>query len=154
LAKLEQAESNVAEWRNGRRVFEELVAPRAVTLHHAAAHFAITSLFTSYGAHEERYGFDVDFADAEQRRAAKARLGLGRLVVRHERTERAVNVDYAVIHLGDHNLGGGIRTDPGDAAHAAMRHEISAVFSRLDLPEVLRALERHFPGGVYSLRSI
>src|SRR5207344_841922 len=32
--------------------------------------------------------------------------------------------------------------------------EIGAVFARLDLPEVLRALERQFPGGVYSLRGI
>jgi hypothetical protein len=35
-----------------------------------------------------------------------------------------------------------------------MKSEVGAVFARLDLPEVLRALERHFPGGVYSLRGI
>lgn len=154
LAALAEARSNVTEWRDGRRVFEQLVEPRSVSLHGAAAHFAITSLFTSYGAHEERYGFDVDFIAPEQRRAAKARLGFGQLVLLHERTEAAVHVDYAVIHLGDHNLGGGVRTYPGVAAHKSMRDEISAVFSRLDLPEVLRALERHFPGAVYSLRGI
>ena len=154
LATLAEARSNVAEWRDGRHVFEQLVAPRSVSLHGAAAHFAITSLFTSYGAHEEQYGFDVDFVQPEQRRAAKARLGLGQLILRHERTEASVHVDYAVIHLGDHNLGGGVRTYPGEARHAAMKSEIGAVFARLDLPEVLRALERHFPGEVYSLRGI
>ncbi len=154
LAKLAEARSNTAEWRDGRQVFEQLVAPRAVSLRDAAAHFAITSLFTSYGAHEERYGFDVDFVGAEQRRAARARIGLGQLTLRHERTEASVHVDYAVVHLGDHNLGGGVRAFPGEAAHRAMREEVSAVFGRLDLPEVLRAMERHFPGGVYSLRGI
>jgi hypothetical protein len=154
LAKLAEARSNVAEWRDGRRVFEQLVAPRSVSLLAAAAHFAITSLFTSYGAHEERYGFDVEFRANEQRRAAKARLGLGQLTVRHERTEAGVHVDYAVVHLGDHNLGGGVRVFTDDASHRTMREELSAVFGRLDLPEVLRALERHFPGGVYSLRGI
>jgi alpha-amylase/alpha-mannosidase (GH57 family) len=154
LDTLASARSNVAEWRDGRYVFEQLVAPRSVSLLGAAAHFAITSLFTSYGAHEERYGFDVDFRANEQRRAAKARLGVGQLVVRHERTEASMHVDYAVVHLGDHNLGGGVRIFANDTAHRSMRDEISAVFGRLDLPEVLRALERHFPGGVYSLRGI
>lgn len=154
LSRLSEAKSNAPEWRDGRYVFEQLVAPRAVSLMGAAAHFAITSLFTSYGAHEERYGFDVDFEEAEQRRAAKARLGIGRLTVRHERTEASVSVDYAVVHLGDHNLGGGVRVFPGAEAHRAMHDGITKVFGRLDLPEVLRALERHFPGGVYSLKSI
>lgn len=154
LATLAEAKSNVREWRDGRYVFEQLVLPRAVSLHRAAAHFAITSLFTSYGAHEERYGFDVDFVDSEERRAAKARMGFGQLVVRHERTEASVHVDYAVIHLGDHNLGGGVRTYAGEAAHRAMRDEIRGAFSRLDLPEVLRGMERHFPGAVSSLRGV
>jgi hypothetical protein len=81
-------------------------------------------------------------------------MGFGQLVVRHERTEASVHVDYAVIHLGDHNLGGGVRTFPGEGPHRTMRDEIRSVFSRLDLPEVLRALERHFPGEVSSLRGV
>lgn len=154
LAKLAEARSNVGEWRDGRHVFEKLVLPRAVSLRDAAAHFAITSLFTSYGAHEERYGFDVDFVGADQRRAARARMGFGQLVLRHDRTEASLHVDYAVVHLGDHNLGGGVRTYAGEGAHRAMKDEIGGVFARLDLPEVLRGLERHFPGAVYSLRGI
>ena len=154
VAKLADARSNDTEWRDGKKVFERLVEPRSVSMLGAAAHFAITSLFTSYGAHEERYGFDVDFIEPEQRRAAKARLGLGQLTVKHERTEASMHVEYAVVHLGDHNLGGGVRVFTSDAAHRAMRDEVSAVFGRLDLPEVLRSLERNFPGGVYSLREI
>jgi alpha-amylase/alpha-mannosidase (GH57 family) len=154
LARLAEAKSNLPSWSDGRRVFEQEIMHRRVPAKKAAAHFAITSLFTSYGAHEQRYGYDVEFVATEQRRAARARLAFGRLLLRHERTEAHEEVDYAVVHLGDHNLGGGVRPYAGDASHKAMREDLSKVFARLDLPEVLRALDRHFPGEVHSLRSI
>jgi alpha-amylase/alpha-mannosidase (GH57 family) len=154
LEKLSEAKSNRPEAGDARRIFETSVRPRAVSLRQAAAHFAVTSLFSEPGRTERPYGFDVRFLETEQRRAAKARLALGELRVEHERTEARLHVDYAVVHLGDHNLGGGVRPFQGAASHAGMREELGAVFSRYDLTEVLRALEKQFPGGTESIRAL
>jgi alpha-amylase/alpha-mannosidase (GH57 family) len=163
LRKLAEAKSNRPEAGDARRIFETTVRPHSVSLRRAAAHFAVSSLFSeparsdaapSARRGEPRYGFVASFFEPEQRRAAKARLALGQLVVEHERTEARLHVDYAVVHLGDHNLGGGVRAFPGGHAHAAMRASLTDVFSRYDLTEVLRSLEKHFPGGTESIRAL
>ncbi len=154
LAKLAEAESNRPESGNARRVFEATVRTHAVSLRRAAAHYAMSSLFAEPGRDERPYGFEVQFIEPEQRRAAKARLGMGQLRVEQERTEAHLHVDYAVVHLGDHNLGGGVRPFPGRALHAAMREDLAEVFSRYDLTEVLRGLEKHFPGATESTRAL
>lgn len=154
LAKLEQAKSNRPEAGDARRIFDTVIRKHSVSLRQAAAHFAVSSLFNEPGRNDRSYGFHVAFIGPEQRRAAKARLAIGQMQVEHDRTEARMHVDYAVVHLGDHNLGGGVRPFAGDQAHATMRDELMGVFSRYDLTEVLRGLEKHFPGGTESIRAL
>jgi hypothetical protein len=81
-------------------------------------------------------------------------MATGRVKVRSRVTWASEDLSYAVVHLGDHNLSGGARPWDGLEAHAAMEEELSSAFGRADIAEVLRSLERRFPGATYSLRTL
>jgi hypothetical protein len=60
---------------------------------------------------------------------------------------------FAVVHLGDHNIAAGVlRSENGK--YESMKRDFQEAFSRADIPEVLRALDRHFGKTIYSLRSL
>ena len=154
LSRLSMARSNRAEMGDGEEIYEEHVRPAMIDLRKVAAHFAVSSLFTEYGERVRLHGYEVDFISNEQRRAGRARLGVGRMHVTSRVTQRHEDLAFAVVHLGDHNLGGGVRVYEGPVTHNAMKSEIAEEFTRFDLTAVLRSLDRHFPESTYSLRSL
>lgn len=79
---------------------------------------------------------------------------MGRMRVRSRITLAEEDLEYAVVHLGDHNLSGGVRVWQGSGPHAVLQTELRAAFGRADIAEVLRALERHFPATTYTLRTL
>jgi hypothetical protein len=100
------------------------------------------------------------------RQAGRVRLCLGRAGIKSRITGAAAEVSFAALHLGDHNLTGGVRAlavpgpglGPGndhfEREHARLSEEISRLFLRADLPEVLRAIDHHFGPSTYSLRQL
>lgn len=153
LEILGQARSNLPQAGDGRDVWNANVVPRSVTLERAAAHFAVASLFNDYADDEALQGFDVHFEDREVRTTGRTRLALGVMNVEVRSTRRSERFAYAVIHVGDHHLGVGVRPDDRDG-RIRMRADVLEAFAEADLTRMLRALERHFPNSSYSLRSL
>jgi len=60
----------------------------------------------------------------------------------------------AVLHFGDHNFACGVRDLGDDVAYLDMQEELSELFAKADFPEVIRAIDDHFGGHGYSLRSL
>lgn len=152
LERLEQARSNLAEYGNGRRIYERMVRPAMVDLQKVGAHYAVSSLFEAYNHRTQTYCYTVEREDYRLLTQGKARLALGRARVASDITEESLRISFGVLHLGDHNVSGGVREFPGDQAHARLVGDLAEVFQRGDLPEVIRALDREFGGGTYSLR--
>lgn len=144
LEILGQARSNLAEQGEGRAVWATQVLPRIATLDRAAAHFAVSSLFNDYRDHETLLGFEVDFEGREERTAGRVRLALGVAVVTARATRERRAFEYAVLHLGDHHLGVGVRPTGDGEARREMRADLLAAFGAADLTQMLRALEHHF----------
>lgn len=152
---LAAARSNIASQGTGADVLRAERRRRATTIEGAAAHFAMSSLFNEYRDELRMFGFDVRFEEGrEERRAGRARLGLGVLSVVERSTGRRGTFEYAVVHLGDHNLGGGVRALRDAAQHRTMRDDIGAAFAKLELAPLLRAIDRHFPDATKTLGAL
>jgi alpha-amylase/alpha-mannosidase (GH57 family) len=154
LERLAQAQSNLSELGDGRRIYERFVKPARVNLPGVGAHYALSSLFEEYGAHEEIYCFDVDRQALDVREVGRARLAFGCISVASRVTGESAPLSFAVLHFGDHNLTGGVREFRGEAAYRTMVDEASGAFAKADLPETLRVLDDHLGGRTYSLRSL
>ncbi len=152
LDLLARAGSNVPEHRDGRAIYGKFVKPAVVDLHKVGAHYAVSSLFESYGDKARLFCYTVDREEFQVLPSGKARLALGRATIASEITRESAKVAFGVLHLGDHNVSGGIREFQGDEAFAALSGEIVDVFKGADLPAMFRAVDRHFGAGTYSLK--
>jgi len=152
LTRLERAKSNVPEHKDGRALYDKFVKPATVDLHKVAAHYAVSALFENYGERDRIYCYDVERHDIRVRTAGRTKLLLGRARVTSEITRKTAFVTFGVLHLGDHNISGGVRDFRGEEEYETLTREIGDVFKSADLPEAIRTVDKQFGLGTYSLK--
>lgn len=154
LRRLAEAKSNLPEFGDGRGVYERFVRPAVVTPAAVAAHYGISSLFESYGDSTRLYAFTVDRVDYRRTDAGRASLAVGRVTVRSNVILDAHELAFAVLHLGDHNLNGAVRTPADGDSYEHTARTLEEAFGRADFAEIIRTMDRAFGGSAYSLRSL
>jgi alpha-amylase/alpha-mannosidase (GH57 family) len=154
LTRLETAHSNLPEQGNGRQIYERLVKPNMLGLATVGAHYAVSSLFDEYAEQDRVYCYTIQNERYRRLSAGRARLATGRVRVASDITGERAEVSFSVLHLGDHNVTGGIRAYHGDETESAVHGPIVDAFSRADIPEVLRLIDRGYEGGTYSLKAL
>ena len=152
LRKLERARSNRPDRRNGRWIYEREVKPGVLDLRRVAAHYAVSSLFESYGDRVPVYCFQVHREDHKLASAGNARMAVGRARIVSRITGASARFTFGVIHLGDHNLSGGVRKYQGPEAYEKLVHDLTEAFGQGDLAGTVRRLDQHFGAGAYSLK--
>jgi alpha-amylase/alpha-mannosidase (GH57 family) len=152
LERLERARSNVPEHKDGRALYDKFVKPATVDLHKVAAHYAVSALFENYGERDRIFCYDVAREDFRVQTAGRMKLLLGRARVTSGITRESAQISFGVLHLGDHNVSGGVRGFQGEEAYESLTREIGDVFKGADLPEVIRTVDRQFGLGTYSLK--
>jgi alpha-amylase/alpha-mannosidase (GH57 family) len=154
LGILEKAQSNLAENKNGRVIYEKFVLPAVMTREKVAAHYAISSLFESYAEEAKIFSYIVKQQDRQVWTAGSAHLAVGRINVTFAVTRNTADIIYGVLHTGDHNLNCGVRIYEGPAPYEALMHEAKEVFERADFSEMIRVLDRHLGETHYSLKNL
>jgi alpha-amylase/alpha-mannosidase (GH57 family) len=154
LELLRQAKSNVREHQDGRHIYEKFVKPAVVDLHKVVAHYAVASLFEPYDERAKVYCYDVERDDYQMVETGATKLAVGRARVTSEITGESALLSFGVVHFGDHNLSGGVRAFRGQKAYRTMVEQVTEAFSRGDLPDVIRLLDKHFLELTYSLKSL
>ncbi len=154
LAELRTARSNIPEFHDGAWVYERLVRPAMVDLEGVAAHEAISSLFMPGPPPEHVYCYTVTTHDHQAMTSGRAHLAVGHTTVASEITGASAQLTYGFVHLGDHQVSGGVRPFGGEEAYRGVQAGAVEAFGRGDLAEVLRRLDRYFAGRTYSLHSL
>ncbi len=155
LTRLSRARSNVAGRGDGASLWHSEVVPARVDLARAAVHVASRTMIEGPTDRDPSMpAFQARLVDRSEEHAGRARLGTGTCEVRRRSTEETARFDYAVVHLGDHNLSGGVRPSADGETGSPFRAALAEAFRRFELPEVLRGLDQHFPGRTFSLRAL
>jgi alpha-amylase/alpha-mannosidase (GH57 family) len=154
LERLARARSNLAEHGDGRRIYEKWVKPTQLDLLRVGAHHAVASVFDGGQPRDHVFCYAVDRTDHRVLRVGQATLAIGRATVTSEVTRESADQTFAVLHLGDHTVSGGVRAFRGDEAYAELCRELGEAFGRADFPETLRLVDRHLDGATHSLRSL
>jgi hypothetical protein len=151
---LGKAKSNIPEQGDGRTIYDRYVRAAAVDLSKVAAHYAVSSLFEDYPADTRVFCYRVTAQDYEKQTEGIAQMAVGRAELQSVITGEADTTSFGVLHFGDHNITAGVRSYASAEEYALMKAEALAAFSKADLPEALRVLDRHFGELTYSLRSL
>ncbi len=156
VAALQEAPSNVAKYRDGRGVWEQLVRPSVVDLDRVLAHHAISLVYGLHG--EERrqrvYSFDLETIEHEVRRRGPGHLAIGRLRVRSRRTWNQAEARFVVLHFGGLDfhalLSQGTEADASDAFEA-FQVELLETYRSGSMADVTTLVSRQFPGRAHRL---
>jgi len=151
LQFLEKAPSNIPEFENGAKVYEMFVKPSMLDMLRVGAHYSISSLFKEYPQSTQILCYQAENEFYEKTEAGKLKLVVGKTKIKSEITWDEDLFSFAVLHLGDHNVNGGIRKFIGDESFSSMHREIRESFDKGDIPEVIRLMDRHFETNNYSL---
>ncbi len=154
LERLAKAKSNLPEHGDGARIYEKFVKPAVIDFLKVAAHYAISSLFEPYTDHTRIYCYTVDRDEYSSPQAGKLKLALGRARFTSAITRDSSMLSFGVLHFGDHNISGGVRSSPESETYQALAKELSEAFSRADIPAVLQLLEKEFGKNIYSLKML
>jgi hypothetical protein len=98
------------------------------------------------------YCYEVEREEFRALQSGEARLAVGKAKIASAITRETEAFSFGVLHLGDHNVSGGIREYRGEDAFQAVLREIGDAFRSADLPETLRAVDRTFGASTYSLK--
>jgi Domain of unknown function (DUF3536) len=156
LARMSEAKSNSAEAGDGAQIYSEKVMPMKLGLEQVAAHYAISSVFSSYADVAELFCFRVRRISYEVCTSGRGRLALGRARVASTITGAARSFSFAVLHFGDQNITAAVKAyEERDAkAFEAFAAEAAEVVQSADFPSVIRLLDRMYGTAGYSLTSL
>ncbi len=156
LARLAEAKSNVPAADNGAAIYKKCVHTMELHLEQVAAHYAISSVFTSFAEETDLFCYRVRRISHEIYTSGRARLALGRAHIASTITGRQQAFSFAVLHFGDQNITAAVKAYLPDDARSfeSFAAEAAEHVLRADFPEVIRLLDRFYGHADYSLTSL
>jgi hypothetical protein len=156
LARMAEAHSNVPSAGNGADIYKACVTAKELSLEQVAAHYAISSVFSSFSEETDLFCYRVHRISYEIYTSGRGRLALGRVQIASTITGQQQSFSFAVLHFGDQNITAAVKPyDESDAAEfEAFAKEAAEQVQRADFPDVIRLLDRYYGHVDYSLTSL
>jgi alpha-amylase/alpha-mannosidase (GH57 family) len=156
LARLAEAKSNLPSAGDGAAIYRKCVDTMELHLEKVAAHYAISSVFSSFADETDLYCFRVRRISYDIATSGRGRLALGRVHVASAVTGRRQAFSFAVLHFGDQNITAAVKAyaESDRTAFEAFAADAAACVERADFPEVIRLIDRFYGHADYSLTSL
>ena len=156
LARMAEAKSNVASAGDGAQIYKACVASMELGLEQVAAHYAISSIFSSFAEETELFCYRVRRISYEIHTSGRGRLAMGRAHVASSITGQKQSFSFAVLHFGDQNISAAVKpyTEADAAEFEAFAAQAEEHVQRARFPEVIRLLDREYGRTDYSLTSL
>jgi alpha-amylase/alpha-mannosidase (GH57 family) len=156
LARLAEAHSNVASAGDGAQIYKKCVATMKLGLEQVAAHYAISSIFSSFNEETDLFCYHVRRISYDIYTSGRGRLALGRAHIASVITGQQQSFSFSVLHFGDQNITAAVKAySESDAAEfEAFAKQAAEPVQRAYFPEVIRLLDRYYGRVNYSLISL
>jgi alpha-amylase/alpha-mannosidase (GH57 family) len=156
LVCMAEARSNVASAGDGARIYKEKVDAKQLGLEQVAAHYAISSVFSSYAEEIELFSYRVRRLAYDIYTSGRGRLALGRAHIASAITGKEQSFSFAVMHFGDQNITAAVKPcENADVpAFEAFASQAAEQVQLAQFPEVIRLLDSYFGRAGYSLTSL
>jgi alpha-amylase/alpha-mannosidase (GH57 family) len=156
LARLAEATSNVPSAGDGALIYRSCVATTELGLKQVAAHYAISSIFSSFAEETDLFCYRVRRISYDIHTSGRGRLALGRAHIASAITGQQQSFSFAVLHFGDQNITAAVKpyTEADAASFEAFSEQAEQQVQRALFPEVIRLLDREYGRVDYSLTSL
>ncbi|MGD0891734.1 MAG: DUF3536 domain-containing protein [Terracidiphilus sp.] len=156
LARMAEAKSNEARFGDGAQIYKRCVDTMELGLEQVAAHYAISSVFSSFAEETDLFCYRVRRISFAIYTSGRGRLALGRAHIASAITGHQQSFSFAVLHFGDQNITAAVKpyTDADAAAFDAFAAHAEEQVQLARFPEVIRLLDREYGRVDYSLTSL
>ena len=156
LARLGQARSNLPAAGDGGKIYPDKVGRLQLGLEQVVAHYAISSIFSSFSDETELFCYNVRRISYEIFSSGRGRLAIGRVHIASDVTGRQGNYSFAVLHFGDQNITAAVKAYNADESEAFEKfvRQTAEYVLRADFPQVIRLLDSYYGHVDYSLTSL
>jgi alpha-amylase/alpha-mannosidase (GH57 family) len=156
LTRMAEARSNVAAAGDGAKIYKEQVSSRELSLEQVAAHYAISSIFSTFAEETDLFCFRVWRDFYETYASGRGRLALGRVKIVSAITGKRQGFSFAVLHFGDQNINAAVKAyGPEDAAtFETFAKQAAEHVQHGNFPEVIRLIDSYYGHVDYSLTSL
>jgi len=146
LEILKEAKSNIAEYEDGAKIYNKIIKPTCLDLKRVAAHYAVSSIFHDYAGVDNVYSYTVNSISIEHEKmtVGKQQMVMGTVKTISRITLEQGEFSYAILHLGDHIIFGGVAEALNMNIFSEMRNDISQAFEKSDVPEIITLLDQYF----------
>jgi alpha-amylase/alpha-mannosidase (GH57 family) len=155
IGRMAEAHSNIPEAGDGASIYKKCAGTMELGLEQVAAHYAISSIFSSFGDQTDLFCYRIRRISHEIHTSGKGRLAVGRVHVASAITGDAQSFSFAVLHFGDQNITAAVKAyDDAAAAFKGFSEEAAGHVQRADFPEVIRLIDRFYGHANYSITSL
>jgi alpha-amylase/alpha-mannosidase (GH57 family) len=156
LERLAEAKSNEANYGDGAEIYKSSVATMELGLKQVAAHYAISSMFSSFAEETDLFCYRVRRISYEVHTSGRGRLALGRAHIASAITGEQQSFSFAVLHFGDQNITAAVKpyTDADNAEFEDFAAKATEQVHRALFPGVIRLLDKEYGRVDYSLTSL
>jgi hypothetical protein len=156
LAQMAEAKSNVARAGDGAKIYKTCVATMELSLEQVAAHYAISSIFSSFAEETDLFCYRVRRISYEVHTSGSGRLALGRAHIASAVTGQQQSYSFVVLHFGDQNITAAVKpySDADEPEFEAFATQATEYVQQARFPEVIRLLDRAYGRVDYSLTSL
>ncbi len=155
IAALAPSRSNLKQHGTGADLYRRHIVPLRLNPLRMAAHAIITnSLEAPAAAEKQFYCFRVEMQDSMEESYLESRMAVGVMQIQNSFTLESRKLSYCLLHFGMHDFNCFIRPFFEPADYLATRSELAETFRRRSLPELLRAVEKHFGQTYYTVTAL
>ncbi len=152
--RLELAPSNVDSFKTGAEVYRQLVVSAQISFKQVAAHYAISSLFTSYPQQERVYCYNAYQLDYQLQRMGALTLAVGQLRLVSEITWESTHLVFAVLHLGGWDFHCCIQPFTGRNAYTKLKEKLFDALKQASAAHTIIAMTQIFGDETFSLQNL
>ena len=154
VRRLAQAPSNIECFKHGAEVYHQLVKTAQISMEQVAAHYAISSLFTTYGKEHQIYCYTAHQLDYQLQRMGSLTLAIGQVQLISDITRESTQLVFAVVHLGGWDFHCCIQPFLGRRDYAEMKEQLFESMKQASAAQIILAMNALFGHQSHSLQSL
>jgi alpha-amylase/alpha-mannosidase (GH57 family) len=154
IKRLGLAPSNVEQFRTGAEVYRQLVIPAQIPFEQVAAHYAISSLFTTYAREQRVYCYTANQLDYQLQRMGSLTLAIAQLQLTSDITRETRHVIFAVLHLCGWDFHCCIQPFTGRRQYAQIKEQLFESLNHASAAQTVLKMNALFGEVSYSLQDL
>lgn len=144
------AKTNVKTPEDAGAAYMSIVQPAIIDLLRVGAHYAISSMFAAHPKSFDLYSYQATTKHYNMLAVGRQKLAMGQAIIRSKITGQEISITFGVLHLGDHQLFGGVRPYMSEDAFQQLQADLTTAFEKGNSSEAIMLLDKHFESHSYS----